>query len=175
MTYDQLLSLIDRLESSSIDYLSYQSDHHQVVLSKSPLNHAKSSHIDQNSPAHDGLTANKGEGSHPNVDQSPLNLTGQSPANDPGMESPSSIAAGQQSQGKPVKSPIVGVVYLQPEPTAGPFVQVGDKVEKGQTLCLIEAMKLMNEIQAPVSGVIQAIHVDNEALVAYDQVLFEIL
>lgn len=71
-----------------------------------------------------------------------------------------------------VKSPIVGTFYRAPEPTASPFVNVGDTVRKNQVLCLIEAMKLMNEIEADADGVIKAILIENGQPVEFDQPLF---
>ena len=71
-----------------------------------------------------------------------------------------------------VKSPIVGTFYRSAEPGAAPFVNVGDSVKKGQVLCIIEAMKLMNEIQADASGVIAKIFVENGQPVEYGQPLF---
>lgn len=74
--------------------------------------------------------------------------------------------------GTPVKAPMVGVFYTASSPDSDPFVTVGSKVEKGDVIGLIEAMKMMNEIIAPASGVIQSILVENEALVSYDDSLF---
>lgn len=71
-----------------------------------------------------------------------------------------------------VVSPMVGTFYAAPSPDSPPYVKVGDKVEKGQTLCIVEAMKLMNEIKAEVSGVIAEILVDNAEPVEYGQPLF---
>lgn len=71
-----------------------------------------------------------------------------------------------------LKSPLVGNVYLTPEPGKAPFVQAGDSVKKGQTLCIVEAMKVMNELPAPRDGTIQEIHVSNEQLVEFGQPLF---
>ncbi len=73
-----------------------------------------------------------------------------------------------------VLSPMVGVFYTSPSPDAAPFVKVGDRVQKGDVLCIIEAMKLMNEITAEVSGVVTEICVDNGQLVEYDQCLMRI-
>ena len=73
--------------------------------------------------------------------------------------------------GTPVKSPLVGTYYDSPSPEAQPFVKVGDHVSKGQTLCIIEAMKVMNEIKAPLDGTIKEILVKSEELVEYDQTL----
>ena len=73
-----------------------------------------------------------------------------------------------------VLAPIVGTFYEAPSPDAGPFVAVGDRVEVGQPLCIIEAMKLMNEIQSEVAGTVTQILVQNSAPVEYDQPLFVI-
>lgn len=71
-----------------------------------------------------------------------------------------------------IKSPMIGTFYRASGPEVGPFVSVGDKVEKGQTVCIIEAMKLFNEIESEVSGTIVKVLVDNASPVEYDQVLF---
>ena len=79
-----------------------------------------------------------------------------------------------QSKGFEVKSPLVGTFYEANSPKDKPFVQVGQRVEKGQTLCIIEAMKIMNEITAPVSGVIESIKVKNGSAIGFDQILMVI-
>lgn len=73
-----------------------------------------------------------------------------------------------------VTSPIVGVYYAAPAENADPFVAVGDKVKKGQTLCIVEAMKLMNEITAEESGTITEVCVTNGQVVEYGTPLFKI-
>lgn len=73
-----------------------------------------------------------------------------------------------------IKSPIVGTFYRAPAPDAAPFVEVGDEVKPGQTLCIIEAMKLMNEIESDVAGKVVKILVENGKPVEYNQVLFHI-
>lgn len=71
-----------------------------------------------------------------------------------------------------IKSPMIGTFYRTANPEAAPFVSVGDKVSKGQTVCIIEAMKLFNEIESEVSGTIVKVMVENATPVEYDQVLF---
>ncbi len=71
-----------------------------------------------------------------------------------------------------IKSPIVGTLYRAPEPGAPNFVEVGDRVKKGQVLCIIEAMKLMNEIECEADGVITAVHVENGRPVQFGDRLF---
>lgn len=76
--------------------------------------------------------------------------------------------------GKTVRSPMVGTFYRAPSPDAKSFVEVGDSVKPGDTLCIIEAMKMLNQIEAEDAGTISAILVDNEQPVEYDQPLFVI-
>ena len=78
-------------------------------------------------------------------------------------------------EGTLVLSPTVGVFYSAPSPDARPFVEVGDQVKKGDTLCIIEAMKLMNEIPAEVDGTVAEICVGNGQVVEFNQPLFRIV
>ena len=78
-------------------------------------------------------------------------------------------------EGTLVLAPTVGVFYSAPGPDARPFVEVGDQVKKGDTLCIIEAMKLMNEIPAEVDGTVAEICVGNGQVVEYNQPLFRIV
>ncbi|MFB6099595.1 MAG: acetyl-CoA carboxylase biotin carboxyl carrier protein, partial [Salinibacter sp.] len=71
-----------------------------------------------------------------------------------------------------VKAPIVGTFYRAPSPDADPFVEVGDSVEEGDVLCIIEAMKLMNEIECETSGTVKEILVEDAEPVEFDQPLF---
>ena len=73
-----------------------------------------------------------------------------------------------------VLSPMVGTFYACPSPEAPPYIQVGDHVKKGDTLCIIEAMKMMNQIEADVSGNIKSIRIQNGDPVEYDQIIFVI-
>jgi acetyl-CoA carboxylase biotin carboxyl carrier protein len=73
-----------------------------------------------------------------------------------------------------VKSPIVGTFYRAAEPGARPFADMGDRVKKGQVLCIIEAMKLMNEIDAEIDGEVVKIYVENGQAVQYGERLFAI-
>lgn len=75
-------------------------------------------------------------------------------------------------QYKIIRSPLVGTFYRSPSPGAKPFVEVGDRVEKGTTLAIIEAMKLMNELESETSGSIEKIWVENGTPVEFDQPLF---
>ena len=88
--------------------------------------------------------------------------------------SPVLAAANEEMEFAIVKSPIVGTFYSAPEPGAKPYVSVGDTVQKGQILCIIEAMKLMNEIQAEISGEVVKTYVENGHAVQYSERLFAI-
>jgi len=81
----------------------------------------------------------------------------------------------EEVKGYEVKSPLVGTYYAQNSPKDKPFVSVGQRVETGDTLCIIEAMKIMNEITSPVSGVVDSIKVSNASPVGFDQVLMVIV
>ena len=83
-------------------------------------------------------------------------------------------APAQAESGRVVKSPLAGVFYAASSPDATPFVQAGDRVKKGETLCIIEAMKLMNEITAEQDGEIVDICVKSGEVVEYSQTLFKI-
>jgi acetyl-CoA carboxylase biotin carboxyl carrier protein len=81
-------------------------------------------------------------------------------------------AAEADAGGSVVKSPIVGTFYRAPDPNSAPFVDVGDRVRVGQVLCIIEAMKLMNEIEAEMAGEVLKVHVENGQPVQYGDPLF---
>jgi len=94
-----------------------------------------------------------------------------------------SAAAERESSSEPmpqtdgfvrVEAPMVGVFYRASQPGAPPFVEEGDTVGPGQTLCILEAMKLMNEIKTDAAGVVRAIHVRNAEPVEFGQLLFEL-
>ncbi|MEM1288231.1 MAG: acetyl-CoA carboxylase biotin carboxyl carrier protein [Pseudomonadota bacterium] len=79
--------------------------------------------------------------------------------------------AAPDAEGEPVRSPMVGTAYLSPEPGAAAFISVGDEVKEGQTLLIVEAMKTMNQIQAPRAGVVKEILVDDKQPVEFGEPL----
>jgi len=85
---------------------------------------------------------------------------------------PATSEAVKAASGHTLKAPIVGTFYRASSPSSSPFVEVGQTVKEGQTVCIIEAMKLMNEIEADASGVVRAILVENGQPVEYGQPLF---
>ncbi len=99
------------------------------------------------------------------IAQSPISSQPQNVSNTPTKESSS-----MQS----IDSPMVGIIYLTPKPSSPPFVKSGQKVKKGDTICLIEAMKTFNEIKSDKDGVVKSILVKNGEAVEFSQPLFEI-
>ena len=102
------------------------------------------------------------------------------PAN-PGLAAPSAAAGAEAREAarpapalKEIKSPMVGTFYKAPESGAEPYVKVGGRVTPGQTVCIIEAMKIMNEIEAEISGVVREICADDTQPVEFGQVLFRV-
>ncbi len=100
----------------------------------------------------------------------PITLTTPAPA--PGTAPPAASAAPTQIERHVIKSPMVGTFYRAPSPGAKPFVEVGQAVKEGEPVCIIEAMKILNEIEADRAGVIKEILVENGQAVEYGQPLF---
>jgi acetyl-CoA carboxylase biotin carboxyl carrier protein len=96
------------------------------------------------------------------------------PATPAADDAAAAAAAAEKAKGTDIVAPIVGTFYAAPSPDAQVFVRVGDQVKVGQVLCVIEAMKLMNEIEAEVAGTVVEILVRNEDPVEYGQVLMRI-
>jgi len=97
----------------------------------------------------------------------------------PGAAAPQQLAAGEPPADADedlivVKSPMVGTFYRAPAPDVDPFVTEGDRVSRGQVVCIIEAMKIMNEIESEYAGTVARIHVENAAPVEYGQPLFSL-
>lgn len=89
----------------------------------------------------------------------------------PATEAPQAKAASDAPKGTPITSPMVGAFYAAPSPGSEPYVKVGDVVKAGQVVCIVEAMKLMNEIESEVSGKVVQICVEDGQSVEYGQVL----
>jgi acetyl-CoA carboxylase biotin carboxyl carrier protein len=102
----------------------------------------------------------------------PMAPPAQAAAPAPAATTPAAVAEPEPERGHEVKSPMVGTFYSAASPTSGPFVTQGQQVNVGDTLCIIEAMKMMNQIEADKAGKITAILVENGSPVEFDQVLF---
>ena len=86
----------------------------------------------------------------------------------------SNVVNKSETDKQTIVSPMVGTFYRSPSPEAKPFISIGDRVKSGDTVCIVEAMKVMNQIKAPIDGVVKKISASNAELVYKGQVLFEI-
>ena len=153
--------LIDILDESTVDSIEISSDKGMKIrISKSPSGRGT---MQVAPPA---VLA-------PMIAQPMIGAAQPTPAEaSPAIEVPA--AQEPKNGGNEVKSPMVGTFYSAPEPGAKPYVSVGSRVSKGQILCIIEAMKIMNEIESEHSGVVREILVQDAQPVEYGQVLFRI-
>lgn len=96
------------------------------------------------------------------------------PSPAPVAPAPTSAAPQAAEVAQTIKAPLVGTVYLQPKPGAKPYLQVGQQVNAGDVVCVIEAMKMMTEVKSQVAGTVKAVLVEDEQLVEVDQPLFTV-
>ncbi len=149
MKYEELRELITHIDESSLAYVDVETESHHVIISKEvPQMRMKQ----EDSPQAQAIIEPSVENEVRTVEIPKENVE-------------------IEVKGEVIEAPMVGVVYLQATPDADPYVKVGDKVEQGDVICIVEAMKLMNEIQAPFSGVITEVFVQNEEVVEYGQPL----
>ncbi len=146
MNLEKIAELVKIIENSSLKEFSYSEGEMEIYLSK--------------------------------LDNPPVVAPGAPavvPASAPAaVPAPAPVEAAQEEEELYITSPIVGTFYSAPSPTAPAFVRVGDKVKNGQTVCILEAMKLMNEIQCEYDCEIEAVLVSNEQKVEYGQPLFRV-
>lgn len=148
MELEQIMQLIDKLEHSSLAELEICSGDQRVTLKKTQAVCVPAAVPVAAAPA---------------------------PAPIAVVEPPAApCAESNPAAGVVIKAPLVGTFYRASSPDAAPFVAVGDRVRKGQTVCLIEAMKMMNEIVAPADGVVEEILAENGEIVAFDAPLIRI-
>lgn len=152
MNYEELVKLIDKLDQSSVAYVEFNQGVDRIVVAKE---------VPQGR-----LQERETIGQPAAIPVKPTELLS--------VDSTSTDEIKVSSNEEVVLSPLVGVAYLQSKPDSPSFVSVGDTVTKGQTVCIVEAMKLMNEIVAPVSGVVTEILVENESVVEFNQPLMKI-
>ena len=154
MDINLIKKLIKIVEQSEITEFSIQEGELKLKISKS-VNHPAQVHLQ---PISEPAKLYTGIHTHPLQN----------------IESNSIAVTSDQSQQKyhEIKSPIVGTFYRSPSPEADPYIQVGSIVSEGTVLCIVEAMKLMNEIESDISGKIVKILVENATPVEYNQLLF---
>lgn len=153
MNIEDVKSLISLIDESSLTELHYQTGDFQLLLSKNKLvqaNQLSAESVPAAAPTQ-AMTA-------------------------PAQAVKEVVAeATAAKEGKIITSPIVGVVYLAPTPDAKPYATKGQNIAKGDVVCLVEAMKLMNEIKSEFDGEIVEVLVENEQIVEYNQPLFRIV
>jgi len=155
---DWIRSLIDMVDGSGIDSLEISRFGTRIRIAKSPP-----------------VTVSSGLAASPGTVPPPAVMPA-SAAPNPGEAAETEVReeAEPEEDLAEITSPMVGTFYRAPAPDAPPYVEVGARVAKGQTLCILEAMKLMNELEAEVSGTIREICVENAEPVEFGQVLFRI-
>jgi len=151
MDLDFLRGLIEAVDQSSIDTVVMNYEGSRIRISKSPA---------PVRPASNGVSATPAA--------APATIAAVTAAPEPVVE------AAPKKNYTDVKSPMVGTFYRAPAPEAPSYVEMGSTVRKGQTLCILEAMKLMNELECEVDGVVREILAENADPVEYGQVLFRI-
>jgi acetyl-CoA carboxylase biotin carboxyl carrier protein len=164
---DFVKGLIEAVDGSGIDSLEITRAGTRVKISKTPPGGAAPSYF--HAPAAVPNPSPAAPASPPPP------ATNAGPAEAPTASASAETESGGASSGLvEVTSPMVGTFYRAPAPDAPSYVEVGTKVSKGQTLCILEAMKLMNELESEAAGVIREILVENAEPVEYGQVLFRI-
>lgn len=159
MDLNYVKKLIKILSTSPIDEIEIEEEGKRIRLSKNTHNNVPAQYVPHQSVV-------------PSIQ--PPNVA--PPVVQPAATAPSTAPEVKQEEKKyhEIKSPIVGTFYRSPAPDADPYVEVGQIVQPGTVLCIIEAMKLMNEIESDVAGRVARIHVENGQPVEYNQVLFSI-
>ncbi|MGY3766087.1 acetyl-CoA carboxylase biotin carboxyl carrier protein [Vagococcus vulneris] len=160
MSFQEVKELMEFFESSSIRELNLSMESLSLYLSKNEQ--VTQLPVNQQSISEDSSSTN-------------LDVLSKQPIMADSKESQESDVTPVKSDSKTVDAPIVGVVYTSNEPGAAPFKQVGDKVEIGDTLCIIEAMKIMNDVKSDQPGTITEVLIKNEDVVEYGQPLFTII
>lgn len=160
MDLRKIKTLIDLVEESGIAELEVKEGEESVRISRYPTGGL----------AQQVMLPPAAYGQYPQPAPAPAAVAAPAPA----AAAPAAAAAAPASNQHIVKSPMVGTFYRSPSPEAPAFVEVGDAVKAGQTVCIIEAMKLMNELEAEVNGRVVRILVENGDPVEYGQPLVEL-
>jgi acetyl-CoA carboxylase biotin carboxyl carrier protein len=168
MNLDDIQKLVKMLDDSGLDEMTIEEGDFKITLKRK-------SNSAQNISLPPSMFMPAAQMLPPSL---PTSLPAKSPTNAPAPTASTPLAPPEPEPAPPpkkykeIRSPMVGTFYRAPSPEANPYVQVGDYITKGKVLCIIEAMKLMNEIESDVEGKIVKIMVENAQPVEYDQVLF---
>jgi len=162
MEFKQIQELLKSINKSNIGTFKYKQGDFELVIKQQNQGEA---HI----IAPQQLVAQAPVYAAPAATQAPVpqTATPAAPADNKSAETPAA-----SSNQVVIKSPMIGTFYRNPSPDKPPFINVGDKVTAGQTVCIIEAMKLFNEIESDVTGTVVKVLVDDASPVEYDQPLF---
>lgn len=162
MNISEIKDLLAQFDASTLREFSYKNNGEELNLSKNQTSSVAATPV---APAVEVVAA---------TPQTPVVAPVVEAATTPAVAAEPVAAPAQTAEGDVVESPLVGVVYLSPAPDKPAFVSVGDKVTKGQTLLIIEAMKVMNEVPAPKDGIVTEILVANEEMVEFGKGLVRI-
>ncbi len=172
MTFKEIQELIKQLNRSKLAEFRLKNGEFELTIRTQEYYKAKGAAAPQ-APAVVPVPAPvMGAPAAPAVPQAPVAAPAEQPAAPAAEEKAATPAEEDTSRYVEIRSPMVGTFYRSPAPDKPPFVKVGDHVEKGQVVCIIEAMKLFNEIESEVSGTIVKVCVEDATPVEYDQVLF---
>lgn len=155
MKAKEIRELIDFISGSGLEEVNIETEEFKISVKRSP----------------DQAVVTAAPAAAPAPVAAPAPTTPAPAAAAPKAEAPASAAA-DESKYVQIKSPMIGTFYRSANPETPPFVSVGDEVTAGKTVCIIEAMKLFNDIESEVSGKIVKVLVDNASPVEYDQPLF---
>jgi acetyl-CoA carboxylase biotin carboxyl carrier protein len=158
MDFKEIQELIKMFSKSGIGEIKIEQENFSIKL--------KSNESFMTNVVTSAMTAPMTMPSQMNQAVAPTTQTNSSPESKPESSAPASVA------GKSFKAPMIGTFYRSSGPDKEPFIKVGDRIEIGQPVCIIEAMKLFNEIESDVAGVVTKILVDDKSPIEYDQPLF---
>ncbi len=162
MNISEIKDLLAQFDASTLREFSYKNNGEELSLSKNQTSSVAAAPV---APTVEVVAPAPQAPSAPAAAPAPAVETASASAED---------VAAPAAEGEVVESPLVGVAYLSPSPEKPAFISVGDTVKKGQTLLIVEAMKVMNEVPAPKDGVITEILVTNEEVVDYGKGLVRI-
>lgn len=169
MTFEEIKSLIQLINKSDLAEFRLEDGDQKITIRTSKYNSGKQQ-IYNTTAAPTPVAAQVNALSQPTA-STPIAVSSSAPtAAEPMLSAPTTVAVNGNLL--EIKSPIVGTFYRAAGTDKAPYVKVGDKVEKGKVVCIVEAMKLFNEIESEVQGKIVKICIDDASPVEYDQVLF---
>ena len=155
MKTKEIRDLIDFISQSGLNEVNIETEELKLSVKRSP-----------------DIAGGEAVVSQPVVTSVPSVPAAPAPAPGPATPAAEPTATDSSSNYIQIKSPMIGTFYRSANPESDPFVSVGDSIEKGQTVCIVEAMKLFNEIDSDISGTIVKILVDDATPIEYDQPLF---